>query len=291
MKTSASAMVVGVAILLSAGAAGAQSPQPTGMISPSNPVLFTHDGLPDGNGDLVAGIEHSPVTAGPGLVAVNFGNVNCNGSPIFRASAEAMPPTGPINEFAAGSGVVMINQLDSSDAAHPRPIGANYAEPSGPGQGQAMMLDSDGDHLYERLMIQGSKGSGPVAAELDLLSYDPDGDGKPEFVTLFDPTPADPQFNLGVLQFFGLSCDDGHTYHQGWVPVGRDLDGDPAIIGDLNGDSIADPEFLWGPKLQTGARSLVQIPTLSGFGLAALAALLLFVGVRLMRRRGSEAGA
>jgi hypothetical protein len=278
-------------MLLSAGVAGAQSPQPTGMVSPSNPVLFTHDGLPDGNGDLAAGVEYFAATTGPGLVGVNFGNVNCNGSPIFRALAEAMPPTGPVNEFSAGSGMVMISELDSSDAAHPRPIGADYTEPSGPGQGQAMMLDSNGDHLYERLMIQGANGDGPVAAELDLQSYDPDGDGKPEFVTLFDPAPADPQFNLGVLQFFGLSCDDGHTYDKAWIPVGRDLDDDPAIIGDLNGDGIADPPFLWGPKLQVGARSLVQIPTLSGFGLAALAALLLFVGVRLMRRHGSEAGA
>jgi hypothetical protein len=285
--------VVAVSLLLCAAVAGAQAPppQPTGMLSPSNPVLFTMDGLPDGNGDLPAMIEYQAFTGGPGVVQVNFGNVVCNGSPIHRAQAEAMPAGGPINEFAAGSGMVMLSSLDNSDPMYPRPIGASYTEgPGSPSQGSAAMVDSDGDHRYEGLMVGGTKGGSPVAAELDLHFYDGDRDGFPEFVTLFDPAPADPMYNLGVLQFFGLDCV-GSTmpYTQAWIPVARDLDGDPAVIGDLDGNGIADPEFLWGPKLRFGG-GLLQVPTLSGLGLAALATLLLVVGWALMRRRALTAG-
>ena len=92
-----------------------------------------------------------------------------------------------------------------------------------------------------------------------------------------------------MLQFFGLGCDSSpDPYTEAWVPVGRDLDGDPAIIGDLDGNGIADPEFYFGPKLAIRG-PVVQIPTLSGFGLVALAAVLLLVGLRLMRRRGLAA--
>ncbi len=288
MRETVKSFLAVAVILLCAAQAGAQPQQPTGMLSPSNPVLFTNDGVPDGNGDQPGLIEYIPATGGPSLVQVNFGQTDCNGSPIHRALAYS--DGGPFNRFAAGSGEVAIEELDSSDPMHPRPIGAIYSEGTeGASSGDAEMLDTDGDHRYERMLVQGNKGADPVAAELDLLSYDPDGDGLPEHVSLFDPA-GDPDFNLGVLQFFGLDCDGG-SYDQAWVPVARDLDGDPAIIGDLDGDGDADPEFLWGPKLQVGARSLVGIPTLSGAGLVALATLLLLGGLRLMRRRGVEAGA
>jgi len=286
--------VVAASLLLTASLAGAQPvpPQPTGMLSPTNPVLFTMDGLPDGNGDLPAMIQFLPLTGGPGIVQANFGNVVCDGSPIHRAIAEAMPPGGPLNEFAAGSGMVMLTSMDTSDPAHHRPVGADYSEgPSSPSQGSAAMVDTDGDHRYEGMMVEGTKGGSPVAAELDLLFYDGDQDGFPEFVTLHDPAPADPMYNLGVLQFFGIYCDGSQTpYSQAWIPVAKDLDGDPAIIGDLDGNGLADPEFLWGPKLQFG-RGLLQVPTLSGLGLVALAALLLGVGLFLMRRRTHPVGA
>lgn len=289
MRETAKSFLAIAVILLCAAQAGAQSPQPTGMLSPTNPVLFTNDGMPDGNGGDQPGlIEYIPVTTGPSFVQVNFGQTDCNGSPIHGALAYS--DGGPFNRFAAGSGEVSIGELDTSDPSHPRPISAAYSQPTegGGSAGEAEMIDSDGDHRYERMVVQGNKGADPVAAELDLLSYDPNGDGLPEHVTLFDPA-GDPDFNLGVLQFFGLDCDGG-SYDQAWVPVGRDLDGDPAIIGDLDGNGEADPEFLWGPKLETGVRSLMAIPTLSEVGLVVLATLLLLGGLRAMRRRGVEAG-
>ncbi len=288
MRKSANLVVASSMILLSATLAGAQAPQPSGMLSPTNPALLTMDGMPDGNGDVPVTIAFvAPPTGGQGFLEVM---INCNGGFSLPLQAAASQNGMPFDGFGRVPDEVMIDQFDTSDAMHPRPIGAAFAESgqAGGNVGMAMMVDSDGNHQYERLMVQGTKGGMPVAAELDLRSADRNQDGFPEYVTLFDPAAADPMYNLGVLQFFGWYCNN-EMYDQVWLPVARDLDNDAAIIGDLDGDGIADPEFYWGPKLQI-ASTLLQVPTLSGLGLAALAALLLLVGLRLMRRRGLAAG-
>lgn len=292
-----SQLAASVAFVFSAALAGAQPvpPQPTGMVGPLNPVLFTQDGVPDGTGDLPGILEFFSVPpAGDGglqrTIRLNFGDVDCNGAPTFQIEGATDQTGQPFTSFGRSPGEVAVNFFDTSDTAHPRPIGAAFDEAGGAGVGSAALLDSNADNAYEQMTIGGSNGSGPVAATLDIQTYDGDGDGLADFATFFDPAPADPQFNLGVLQFFGLDCDSSpNPYTQAWVPVGRDLDGDPAIIGDLDGNGIADPEFYFGPKLQIGG-PVVQIPTLSGFGLAALAAVLLLVGLGLMRRRGLAAG-
>ena len=298
MKHSARLVVATSVIVLSAALAGAQPvpPQPTGMVGPLNPVLFTQDGIPDGNGDVEGVLEFvNPTSAGEGnpqrTIQINFGNVICNGASVFRIEGASSQSTLPFDEFGRTPGEVTANGFDTSDTAHPRPINAGFQEAgSGAGVGSAALLDADGDHAYEQMSLAGSNGGGAVAATLDIQTYDGDGDGVPDFATFFDPAPGDPQFNLAVLQFFGLNCDSSpNPYDQAWVPVGRDLDGDPAIIGDLDANGIADPEFYFGPKLQIRG-SIVQIPTLSGLGLAGLAALLLLVGLGLMRRRGLAAG-
>ena len=296
MSYSTRLVVASSMILLSVALAGAQpGPQPTGMVGPSNPVLFTQDGVPDGAGDLPGILEFTPFTVvGEGTggrgIQVNFGSVLCFGTstfPIFGAPSQTGMPFDEFGRFQLSE--VMVDGYDTSDTAHPRPINTAFQEAFGAGVGSSTLLDADGDHAYEQMMIAGSNNSGPVAATLDLMTFDGNADGLPDYVTLFDPTPADPMFNLGVLQFFGLFCDSSPNPYTGiWIPVGRDLAGDPAIILDLDDDGIADPEFYFGPKLQIRG-SLVQIPTLSGFGLVALAAVLLLVGLGLMRRRGLAA--
>ncbi len=302
MRNSARFVAVSLMILLSAALAGAQPvpPQPTGMVGPLNPVLFTQDGVPDGTGDLPAILEFIPFAdAGEGTVArgiqLNFGNVVCNGASTFGVVGTSSQSALPLDEFGRAPGEVTANEFDTSDAVHPRPISAAFQEGGNPtilgggGSGSASMLDADGDHAYEQLAVQGTNGGGPVAATLDLRTHDEDGDGLADYVSLFDPAPVDPQFNLAVLQFFGLGCDSSpEPYTEAWVPVGRDLDGDPAVIGDLDGNGIADPEFYFGPKLAIRG-PVVQIPTLSGFGIVALAAALLLGGLGLMRRRGLAA--
>ncbi len=284
-------------VLLSATLASAQPvpPQPTGMVGPLNPVLFTQDGVPDGTGDLPGVLEFiDPTSVGEGTfqrgIQINFGNVLCFDRSTFQIEGAPSQAGMPFDEFGRAPGEVIVDGFDTSDTAHPRPINAAFQEGGGAGVGSASMLDSDGNHAYEQMTIAGSNSHGPVAATLDVQTYDGDSDGLPDYATFFDPAPGDPQFNLGALQFFGLGCDSSpDPYTQAWVPVGRDLDGDPAIIGDLDANGIADPEFYFGPKLQVRG-AIVQVPTLSGFGLTALAAVLLLVGLRLMRRRGLAAG-
>ena len=298
MRNSARFVAAGFLIVLSATLASAQPvpPQPTGMVGPLNPVLFTQDGVPDGVGDLPGVLEFfDPPTAGEGIVQrtiqLNFGSANCNGSSTFLVEGAPAQTGQPFELFGRTPGEVTVSSFDTSDTAHPRPINAAFAEAGGgPGVGSASLIDSDGDHAYEQMSVGGSSGRGAVAATLDIQTFDGDDDGLADYATFFDPAPADPQFNLGVLQFFGLNCDTSQDpYTQAWVPVARDLDGDPALIGDLDANGIADPEFYFGPKLQIGG-PVTQIPTLSGFGLAALAAVLLLVGIGLMRRRGLAAG-
>lgn len=302
MRNSARFVAASSMVLLSATLAVAQPvpPQPTGMVGPLNPVLFTQDGVPDGVGDLPGILEFADDTrAGEGTVSrgiqLNLGNVICNGASTFRVEGAPSQSGQPFDEFGRAPGEVMANEFDTSDTAHPRPISAAFQEGGsvpglgGGASGSAFMLDADGDHAYEQMAVQGANSGGPVAATLDLRTHDADGDGLPEYVSFFDPAPVDPQFNLAVLQFYGLGCDSSpDPYTEAWVPVGRDLDGDPAVIGDLDGNGIADPEFYFGPKLAIRG-PVVQIPTLSGFGIVALAAVLLLVGLRLMRRRGLAA--
>lgn len=276
-------LLVGSAALLSATIASAQAPQPTGMWSPMNPALLTNDGVPDAN-DLPAMIALGGM-AGPGGLLITFAP-QCMDTLFVEGAASV--PVMPFDGFGRGGGPeVMIDQFDMFDPVHPRPIRASFDEGGGGvNVGTATMIDSDGDHRYERIMVQGNKGPMMVTANLDLKSFDRNRDGFPEFVTLFDPLPANPMFNLGVFQFFGFACGPA-TYDQVWIPVARDLAGDAAIIGDLDGNGIADPEFFWGPKLQI---VLFEVPTLGGLGLAALAMLLLLVGLRLVGRHGFSGG-
>ena len=118
-------------------------------------------------------------------------------------------------------------------------------------------------------------------ADLDLVPADTDDDGSPDYVTLSSLQP----FN-----FFGINCEPGGTpteYDQIWLPLAREDNGDLSVVGDLDGDGVADPELLWGPKLFLGAPgpSVLEVPTLSRLGVAFLALALLALGVQLLRRR------
>ena len=91
MRNSARFVAASSMVLLSATLAVAQPvpPQPTGMVGPLNPVLFTQDGVPDGTGDLPGILEFADDTrAGEGTVSrgiqLNLGNVICNGASTFR---------------------------------------------------------------------------------------------------------------------------------------------------------------------------------------------------------------
>jgi hypothetical protein len=271
---------------LAAGVAQAQSPQPTGMLSPTRPFFFTNDGVPDGVGDVPGTImmgAYGNVTP----FAADFGSVPCFGQTQFLADGFPSQQGGIVDQFGRGAAEVTVGNFDTSDPTQPRPTNGHYDElgGGGPVQGDFDLSDSDGDHRYENAHVLGADGGGPVQADLDIVPADADNDGEPDHVTLT---------NIAVLDFFGVNCVVNGTptdFDQVWFPLARDLDGDFAIIADLDGDGEADPELAWGPKLQLGSGPrFVGIPTLSNLGLAALTLILLGVGVHLLRRRETAAG-
>ena len=92
--------------------------------------------------------------------------------------------------------------------------------------------------------------------------------------------------SLGVIK----PCGEASANSQIWVPLGTNSDGQPAIILDLNGDGVADPEFYQSAGLAAaGDDGDVVIPTLTQFGIAAMALLLLAVGLRHIRQNGAPA--
>lgn len=271
---------------LATGVAQGQSPQPTGMMSPSRPFYLTNDGAPDGVGDVPGTIQMGPYGNVTPLSA-DFGAVPCNGQTQFFAEGYPSQPGGVLDQFGRGGlPEVTAGNFDTSDPSQPRPTNGHYDElgAGGPVQGDFDLSDSDGDHRYERARVLGADGGGPVQADLDFVPADTNGDGDPDYVTLT---------NLAPLDFFGVNCVVNGTptdFDQAWLPLARDLDGDFAIIADLDGDGQADPELAWGPKLQIGQPRVLGIPTLSNLGLAALTLVLLGVGVHLLRRRETAAG-
>jgi hypothetical protein len=240
----------------------------TNMLSGSNPVLMTSDGVPDGTGDSAVTATHT--IGAPGTLSF----ATCDGP--FDVDTHF---TGPVVTGFSRPGQVpefTVQQQNTSDALHPRPVLFHYDElAQGFNTGDLRFIDTDGDNRYERVDVTGDANSNPVAFTMDLLFYDGDSDGFPNFVTFALPPP----FNGGIL-----SCGD-----QAWFPVAHDLQNDPAVVLDLNGDSAADPEFLWGPKFDLLFPTVLDIPTLSNLSIAVFAVLLLLAGLRLARRRGQSA--
>jgi len=275
-------------VVLGATAVAAQSPQPTGMMSPARPFYLTNDGMPDGVGDLPGAIHYGNQTTGNVTpMFADFGSNPCNGASQFFVDASASQTGGVLDQFGRSGPEVVVDEFDDSDPSQPRPVSATYDQggAGGPVGGGLTFADSDGDHRYERAQVAGTDGGGPVNATLDLVPADTDGDGDPDYVTFSSLEPLD---------FFGMNCDVGGTptdFTQIWLPLARDLDGDFAVIGDLDGDGTADPELAWGPKLAIGTPSVLAVPTLSGAGVAVLALALLGLGVRMMRRRDPAASA
>jgi hypothetical protein len=276
-----------VGCLLIAVALPAQ--QPTGMLSPTRGFRLTYDGVPDGVNDADGTIVR---TVGPqNAFQAQFGNLICNGQGSFYADG-LTGGLGRIDQFGRGAGTeVTATDLDMSDA-QPRPTRGHYDElGQGVVTGDFELIDDDGNHKYDRATVVGNNPRGGVQVDLDLVPADVEGDPDPDYVTLSSLEP----FN-----FFGLNCHEpvpgaptGTEYTQIWLPLATDLDGDAAVIGDLDGDDIADPDLFWGPKLQFGPEpppSVLEVPAISRLGVALLALALLAVGVRSLRRRTSAAG-
>ena len=286
-----SAVAAYSAALLTAAWLPAQQPQPTGMLSPSRPIYLTNDGVPDGVGDLPATIIKTP--GNTTAFVLDFAGVSCNGQTQFYSEGQPGGGAGQkIDEFGRGFGTeVTATNLDTSDPFEARPTRGHFQERfQGPGTGDFDFVDSDGDHLYERATVAGTGSGGPVQADLDFVPADTDGDTIPDYVTLS---------SLAPFTFGGLNCDPGGTptdYDQIWLPLATENSGERAVVGDLDGNNVADPELLWGPRLELGeppppSPSVIEVPTISRYGVAFLSLALLGLGIHLLRRRDPAAGA
>ena len=145
-------------------------------------------------------------------------------------------------------------------------------------QGTLLLTKSGANQTaYDQVQLTGTKGVGgePVPVNVTLQMVSSEG-------------------NIGVANIASLGvikpCGEASANSQIWVPLGKNSAGQPAIILDLNGDGVADPEFYQSAWLgAAGDDGDVVIPTLTQFGIAAMALLLLAVGLRHIRQNGALA--
>ena len=145
-------------------------------------------------------------------------------------------------------------------------------------QGTLLLTKSNADQTaYDQVHLSGQKGV----------------DGETQSVNVTLPLVAS-EGSIGVANIASLGvikpCGDADANSQIWVPLGKNGDGQPAIILDLDGNGAADPEFYQSAALAAaGDNPDVVIPTLTQFGIAAMALLLLAVGLRHIRQNGAPA--
>jgi hypothetical protein len=269
--------------LLTAGLASAAvlppGPQPTNMLSPTNPVSFCDGSVMPGDPACVPGVI--TYDAANHVAALDFGSNTCNGSSQFAVNTFPLVP--PVTGFGRGGEEMTITAFDNFDPAHPRPIAVHFAENGSTGTGDMTLIDTNGDHVYEQMHIVGSSpGFGPIDGVFDIQPFDGDGDGVPDFASLSN-------LSMPPFAFGGLSCDVGGNPVNPtniFVPVAHQPDGNSAIVLDTDGNGIADPDAFWGPVLAAAAPlvPVTTVPTVSELGLVVLALLLLAAGLRLARR-------
>ncbi len=283
MKRSDICVAGSLCVLLASGA-GAQAPQPTNMISPGNPILISGDGVPDGNGELrvVPTIIPNPA-GGPSTARADFGAGTCNGRSTYDALAAKSDPARPYDKFGrnAAANELTATQFDTADPAHRRPRAFQYNQRDGRSTGLGTLIDSNGDHRYEKLQLTGTKNGQPVNITLDISGFDLNRDGVADFARAN---------NLAALGFTGCTNSLGSIVSEIFIPCAHESAGECSFIEDLDGNGEWDPEEDWGPMLAVSGASVVEVPTLSGLGLASLGVLLLVGALRRMRRGGFAAG-
>lgn len=279
-------VVAGSLWVLAATLAGAQPPpaQPTNMISPGNPILISGDGVPDGNGELRVVPSFIPNPAGgPSTARADFGSGTCNGRSTYDALAKKTDPARPYDSFGrtANANELTATQFDTADPVHRRPRAFQYNQRDGRSTGLGTLIDSNGDHRYEKLQLTGTKNGQPVNITLDISGFDVNRDGVADFARTN---------NLAALGFRGCTNNFGEVVSEIFIPCAHESAGECSFIEDLDGNGESDPDEDWGPMLAVSGASVVEVPTVSGVGLAGLALLLLVGAVRQLRRGGFAAG-
>ena len=156
--------------------------------------------------------------------------------------------------------------------------------------GAAQLIDSNGDGAYDTLQVSGQKPgaagvgvvSGTVNAMIPLV-YGSMSGGVPDHVSIAWSQAS----VLGVNFSDGCSvAGAGGTDPQVWIPLtDTNSDGRPdSVVLDLNGNGVADPEFLQSPPVAGAA-----LPAIGAPGLVLLAAGIGMLGLFALRRRPAPA--
>jgi hypothetical protein len=258
------------ALLISRPFSVSVSAAPNQMLGPNYPPIFdtNGNGRPDA-GDEVATLKLSGAT-------LNVGSLwNCNptaGNNVITFSN----PNGAGQYQAAGrpnGGLNQSIQLISGTSANFNELLGGVTTASGSGQ----LVDTDGDGLYDTLLGTGMNGGSPVSFSLSLVGVDTNGDGHADYLSF----PWSQTSVIGVD--FSASC--GSPQPQVWIVL-TDTDGDgipDSIVLDLNGDGVADQQFVSTPRLE--ATGLVPVPTLGMMGRLLLIGLLGGFSLWALRRR------
>lgn len=271
MKATSALLVVASSFLMST--AFAQS-VPTGMLSPTRPVLVDSNGngYPD-PGDMTAlPSATDPLLTGDTSTIAN--PWDCGGS----YNTLALGSKGGDGRYRQvtrvnGSGQTQTATIDQASGG--RAIHMSMTESGSGLSGGGGLVDANQDGIFDGIV--GSTTN--YAINIPLVFSDTNGDTYGDYVSI----PWAQASLLGVNT--GDTCGvGGSTDPQLWVPM-ADTDGDgrpDSVVLDLDGNGQPDPDHLWsaaiGPALAGSA-----IPSMSTLGMICLALGLALAGAWVVR--------
>lgn len=264
-RLAAFALASALVFLVAPAASGQPTPGP-GPWSVGTPLWFdlNGDGVPQG-----AELTGHPRYDGEGCTQV-VGIPTAAGAPTSPCAAvyEDLGIGGSIERPGGKTQSLQTNALGTQ---------FEYSEFEGdfelPTSGAGLLLDLNGDGIFETLQVEGQRSSGPVPqTRITLLPRDVTGDGRPDYITV--PWTTSGAGMLGV--------PTGAT-PQIYVPLSdTDFDGwpDTITVEVANGGiTTTSGPRLSGPALAGGA----IIPSASTLGLFVFAAAVVALGLKLLR--------
>lgn len=244
--------------------AAAQEPQPPFFGPPGNPN--TEPGLVDVNGTETPAYPRRG-DWGDNSIYLQSPWSDCEaGSWSFNVQAIATGAIlGKYDRFDSMGRTFTIDQQDA-DGNY---IGGTLDVPWSTSGGTLTLVKSDPSlATYDQVHLVGTKsvGGGSQSVNVHLPLVEQDG-----YIGVANLA------SLGVIK----PCGQANANSQIMLPLGTGANGQPTIIPDIDGDGVADPEFLPGPPLS--GSDVPPIPTLTEWGLIVMTLLLLIVGLRFLR--------
>lgn len=236
-----------------------------GMIGPCSPILVDTDTTPGPTPGTDT--EIVPVMTGPSTMLIPNPWEDCQdvtpSTPknVLQLSRASLVGGGP---FTVGTRTTDNQQerigVTQYDAGRPIHFAMNVEKPVGSGHasGDGGVVDANGDHIYDD--IEGTGGGGEMGAINFLIDIVIDGSGN--YATI-------PWAEADALAVQSSPCVNGGLPAPIHFPI-ADSTGDgvrDAIVLDLDGNGIPDPQFLLGPVIAGAQAARFSVPTLSQWGI------------------------